>query len=281
MVTKSNELFAREGLCIMSTVNIDKIIQIARDAGKAILEIYHTDFTIENKSDHSPLTEADKAAHKIIDEGLRRLYPEIPVLSEEGKDIPYKERSKWEQFWLVDPLDGTKEFIKKNGEFTVNIALIENNQPVLGVVYLPVTDEVFYSTIEKGAFKHSKGQLIELKVSEISKGESLTIVESRSHPSEELVILKDKLQKDYDLSSVQKGSSLKICAVAEGMADLYPRLGPTMEWDTAAGHAVVGAAGGLVVDLKGNSLQYNKESLKNDSFIVLPTSFQSEIEKYM
>jgi 3'(2'), 5'-bisphosphate nucleotidase len=261
----------------MSMINIDKIIQIAREAGKAILEIYHTDFTFENKSDHSPLTEADKAAHKIIEEGLRRLYPEIPILSEEGKDIPYEERSKWEQFWLVDPLDGTKEFIKKNGEFTVNIALIENEQPILGVVYLPVTDEVFYSTKEKGAFKRSKDQLIELKVSEISKGESLTIVESRSHPSEELVMLKEKLQEDYDLSSVQRGSSLKICAVAEGLADLYPRLGPTMEWDTAAGHAVVEAAGGIIMDLKGNTLQYNKESLKNDSFIVLPKSFKSEI----
>jgi 3'(2'), 5'-bisphosphate nucleotidase len=265
----------------MSSINIDKIIQIAREAGKAILEIYHTDFTIENKSDHSPLTEADKVAHEIIDEGLRRLYPEIPILSEEGKDILYEERSKWEQFWLVDPLDGTKEFIKKNGEFTVNIALIENNQPVLGVVYLPVTDEIFYSTKEKGAFKRNKDQLIELKVSEISKGELLILVESRSHPSEDLVILKDKLQKDYELSSLQRGSSLKICAVAEGIADLYPRLGPTMEWDTAAGQAVVEGAGGIVVDLNGNSLQYNKESLKNDSFIVLPKSFQSKLGEYL
>jgi 3'(2'), 5'-bisphosphate nucleotidase len=265
----------------MSAINTDKIIQIAREAGKAILGVYHTEFTIESKSDHSPLTEADKAANEVIDEGLRRLYPEIPILSEEGKNIPYEERSKWERFWLVDPLDGTKEFIKKNGEFTVNIALIENNQPKLGVVYLPVTDEVFYATKEKGAFKHSKDQVIELKVSEISKGESLILVESRSHPSEDLVILKDKLQKDYELSSLQRGSSLKICAVAEGMADLYPRLGPTMEWDTAAGHAVVEAAGGIVVDLKGNSLQYNKVSLKNDSFIVLPKSFQSELGEYL
>jgi 3'(2'), 5'-bisphosphate nucleotidase len=265
----------------METIDLEKIVTIAKEAGEKILEIYHSDVEVEIKDDQSPLTAADKASHNLITEKLNELYPDIPILSEEGIDIPFEERSKWDQFWLVDPLDGTKEFIKKNGEFTVNIALIKNNQPILGVVYLPVTEEVYYASKEQGAYKCSKDQVIELQVPQISKGDTLKIVESRSHPSEDLIILKDKLQKDYSLSSLQKGSSLKICAVAEGLADIYPRLGPTMEWDTAAGHAVVEAAGGIVMDIQGNSLQYNKLSLRNDYFIVLPKQFQSEFQKYM
>jgi 3'(2'), 5'-bisphosphate nucleotidase len=265
----------------MKTIDLEKIVSIAKEAGEKILEIYHSDIEVALKDDQSPLTAADKASHNLITEKLNELYPEIPILSEEGIDIHFEERSKWEKFWLVDPLDGTKEFIKKNGEFTVNIALIKNNKPILGVVYLPVTEEVYYASKEQGAFKRSKDQVIELQVAQISKGKSLKVVESRSHPSEDLVILKEKLQKDYKLSSLQRGSSLKICAVAEGIADIYPRLGPTMEWDTAAGHAVVEAAGGIVMDLEGNAIQYNKSSLKNDYFIVLPKNFQSEFYKYM
>jgi 3'(2'), 5'-bisphosphate nucleotidase len=265
----------------METIDLEKVVSIAKEAGEKILEIYHSDVEVEIKDDQSPLTAADKASHNLITEKLNELYPNIPILSEEGIDISFEERSNWEQFWLVDPLDGTKEFIKKNGEFTVNIALIKNNQPILGVVYLPVTEEVYYAAKEKGAYKRSKDQVIELKVKKISKGKSLKVVESRSHPSEDLVILKEKLQKDYELSSLQRGSSLKICAVAEGLADIYPRLGPTMEWDTAAGHAVVEAAGGIVMDLNRNSLQYNKRSLKNDYFIVLPKDFLSQIDRYL
>lgn len=266
---------------MINKIGIEHVISVAKEAGEKILQFYNSEIEVEFKGDQSPLTAADKASHTVISEKLKEEYPEIPILSEEGMEIPFEERSKWDQFWLVDPLDGTKEFIKKNGEFTVNIALIENNQPVLGVVYLPVTNEVYYATQGQGAFKRNKDQEIQLQVEDITKGQSLKLVESRSHPSEELVRLKENLQKNFKVSSVQRGSSLKICAVAEGMADLYPRLGPTMEWDTAAGHAVVEAAGGMLVDLKGNALLYNKGSLKNDYFIVLPKSFQNEIKEYL
>lgn len=252
----------------MSIIDMSHLISIAQEAGKAILEIYHTDFTVENKEDNSPLTSADKASHAIIAKALKELYPDIPILSEEGKGEPYEERKNWSQFWLVDPIDGTKEFIKRNGEFTVNIALIENNYPVLGVIYAPALGTLYVGRQGEGAYKiDAKGTRTELKVKELEESQ-YTIVESRSHPTPALNEYLSKIEKRFaNIHRVEKGSSLKFCAVAEALAHSYPRFGPTMEWDTAAGQAIVEAAGGKVVNLQGQRFSYNKESLLNDYFI--------------
>jgi 3'(2'), 5'-bisphosphate nucleotidase len=249
-------------------LDIEKINQIAIQAGKKIMEIYeHEDFSkvVDFKTDHSPLTLADKESHKIIASGLTQLAPDIPVLSEEGKQLPYEERKHWSKFWLVDPLDGTKEFIKRNGEFTVNIALMDQGRPVLGVIYVPATGDLYYGSKESGAFKKdSKGNQTVLKVS--SKRSNLIAVGSRSHgSSEEEAILNKYGVKDF----ISKGSSLKFCMLAEGVADVYFRFGPTMEWDTAAGQAIVEASGGKMYNSIGKDFEYNKVSLKNDSFICL------------
>nr|WP_291315705.1 3'(2'),5'-bisphosphate nucleotidase CysQ [Desulfuromonas sp.] len=190
------------------------------------------------------------------------------MLSEEGKDIPYEERKDWERFWLVDPLDGTKEFIKRNGEFTVNIALVEGNAPVLGVVYVPAQDKLYYGRVGEGALTR-KGQEspLRIQVRPEAPEEGQTVVMSRSHPSPEL---EDYLKSIKVAEALPVGSSLKLCVVAEGRADLYPRLGPTMEWDTGAGQAVVESAGGRVLDPAGARLEYNKPNLLNSYFIVSP-----------
>ena len=230
------------------------------------MEIYDGDHGVEYKDDKSPLTAADKAAHDVIVAGLRELTPDIPVLSEEGKDIPYGQRKSWQRFWLVDPLDGTKEFIKRNGEFTVNIALIEVQQPVFGVVYVPVQDALYWGGKGQGAFKQEgKGEPVAIRVRQPDSAKGLTVVMSRSHPSPEL---EDYLKTIKVADALSVGSSLKLCAVAEGRADLYPRLGPTMEWDTAAGQAVVEGAGGTVMTPDSLSLVYNKANLLNPYFIV-------------
>ncbi|MCF6093260.1 3'(2'),5'-bisphosphate nucleotidase CysQ [Microaerobacter geothermalis] len=257
----------------MLNIDIQKVIEIAKEAGQEILKIYHTDFSVQKKEDDSPLTAADQASHQVISKELSALYPDIPILSEEGKDILYKERINWKRFWLVDPLDGTKEFINRNGEFTVNIALIENGYPVLGVIYVPEFDILYYGTQQDGALKiNQNGDVEKLKVKQV-ESDSFTIVESRSHPSKELEEWMKEIKKKYgNIERVKRGSSLKFCAVAEGLADLYPRLGPTMEWDTAAGQAIVEAAGGCVVTLEGKRLSYNKESLKNGGFLVSKNS---------
>ncbi len=248
-------------------IEIDKICSIAVKAGHAILEIYAQDFDVEYKDDRSPLTEADKASHRIIQEALLKRYPAIPVLSEEGKGIPYEERKDWERFWLVDPLDGTKEFVKRNGEFTVNIALIEGDRPVAGVIYIPVENRLFYGTVGEGAWsRNGDGETVPIHVRETPSAGGLVVVQSRSHPSE---ALRDYMEKLNIKESISRGSSLKLCAVADGSADIYPRLGPTWEWDTGAGHAIVEAAGGHVVDLEKKPLRYNKEVIKNDHFIVV------------
>lgn len=250
-----------------TNINIQEVIKIAKDAGKAILEIYNSgEFNVEIKKDNSPLTKADKAAHNIIAKGLKLLYPDIPLLSEEGKEIEYTERLKWNTFWLVDPLDGTKEFIKKNGEFTVNIALIENNLPVLGVIFVPVTKELYYGDLKNGSYKiDSEGKRTKLMVSNKSSKDFLTVVQSRSHSGEE----EEKFYSQYNVQNkISKGSSLKICLVAEGNADLYFRGGPTWEWDTAAGHAIALGAGGVFVNKDFSNLTYNKEIIKNFGFIV-------------
>lgn len=245
---------------------LDSVIQIAHRAGGAILEVYESpDFNVELKGDDSPLTRADIAANKLIVEGLTELTPDIPVLSEESKQVPFADRRDWSTYWLVDPLDGTKEFIKRNGEFTVNIALVSNGSPVLGVVYAPVLHRTYYAANGVGAFvQEGQGEAEPIKAAAY-EGTPIKIVASRSHAGPDLQGFLDSVG-DYDVVSM--GSSLKLCLVAEGAAHLYPRLGPTMEWDTAAAHAVVNEAGGSVTDLEGTPLRYNKEDLLNPYFMV-------------
>ena len=257
--------------------NLGVAIHAAIEGGKKILEVYSQDFSVYTKEDNSPLTEADRRAHDIIKDILQPTG--LPLLSEEGKTIPYDERKDWSEFWLVDPLDGTKEFIKKNGEFTVNIALIKNGTPVLGVVYVPVTGLLY--------FGHSSGSYsIEINDDNKNDVEALqnnasplpaqnaagvyTVVASRSHNTPETEEFIDaKRKKHGDVNMISAGSSLKLCLVAEGKAQVYPRLAPTMEWDTAAGHAVAKFAGCEVYNFKTNTeLEYNKENLLNPWFVV-------------
>lgn len=246
---------------------LPQVVNIARQAGAAIMEVYHSDEMGQtSKSDNSPLTLADLAAHRIIVAELTKLTPVIPVLSEEAADIAYAERSQWTRFWLVDPLDGTKEFIKRNGEFTVNIALIENGIPVQGVVYAPVLDVCYYGALGAGAsVQRGDTPAQAIAAQSTDAGATIKVVASRSHSDERTQALLDKLGS-YECISM--GSSLKLCLVAAGEAHFYPRLGPTMEWDTAAAHAVVNAAGGVVQDREGRALAYNKEDLHNPEFFV-------------
>ncbi|MDB4175851.1 3'(2'),5'-bisphosphate nucleotidase CysQ [Flavobacteriaceae bacterium] len=253
-------------------------ITAALQAGKAILEIYHTgEFDIELKGDNSPLTRADTASHNVI---MSNLEPtNIPVLSEEGRDIPYKERKSWKQLWIVDPIDGTKEFIKRNGEFTVNIALIEDQKPIIGVIFVPVTGELYFSSKELGAFKVAVNLENFILEALLEKADTLplqredntfTIVASRSHMSAETREYIQQMRDIHgDVNLISKGSSLKLCMVAEGAANCYPRFAPTMEWDTAAGQAVCEHAGFEVLDwdTKENML-YNRKQLLNNWFLV-------------
>jgi 3'(2'), 5'-bisphosphate nucleotidase len=245
----------------------EAIAEIAVDAGKAILDIYSRDFEVSHKEDHSPLTLADLASHHIICDALASLTPDIPVLSEESSDMDYDTRAGWSQYWLVDPLDGTKEFINRNGEFTVNIALIRFHQPILGVVHVPVTGVTYTGLVGKWASKHAAdGSMKHISI-RTPCPDPLVVVGSRSHANPRLMEFLDRLG-DYELVSM--GSSLKFCLLAEGKADFYPRLGPTSEWDTAAAHAVVLAAGGKIVTLEGKPLRYNtKKSLLNPEFLVI------------
>ncbi len=243
----------------------------AKEAGKKILEIYNDESrfqVVDFKADDSPLTQADKAAHEVITSRLAALTPDIPVLSEEGGHHDYESRKDWTKFWLVDPLDGTKEFIKRNGEFTVNIALIDQGKAVMGVVYVPVQDLTYYAAQGQGAFKQAGEEEAE-KISVSSFGmndEGLRIVCSRSHMSAEVEAYIEQFEAPQ---TVSMGSSLKLVLVAEGKADIYPRLGPTMEWDTAAAHAIVQEAGGEVIDHESKqTLVYHKENLLNPYFIV-------------
>lgn len=251
---------------MLNQINIKDIVNIAKKAGDAIMEIYEKDFTIEYKEDDSPLTDADIKSNEIICNALAELYADIPILSEENKEVPYSNRKEWEYFWLIDPIDGTKEFIKKNGEFTVNIALIHKDRPVLGVVYAPVLNDVYFSKQGEGAYKND--QRLPLRSNEHPERE-LRVVASKSHLSEETQTFIDHLGlKTGHIEQVSKGSSLKLCMVAEGEADIYPRLAPTMEWDTAAAHAVILESGKKVVNFKTRkSLVYNKEDLLNPWFI--------------
>ncbi|MFB6340661.1 3'(2'),5'-bisphosphate nucleotidase CysQ [Saccharicrinis sp. FJH62] len=256
---------------------LNNAITAAILAGEEIIKVYNSnDFEVVTKSDNSPLTKADKKAHLKITQVLQKTG--IPVLSEEGKDISFEDRNYWEFFWLVDPLDGTKEFIKRNGEFTVNIALIKEGNPVMGVIYTPVTSTLFYGDLNIGAFKTKVEEIPvgeEIKFKSVDrlpcrKTEKYTIVASRSHLSIETeAIIEEKRKAFGDINIISKGSSLKLCLVAEGSADFYPRLGPTMEWDTAAGHAIAVAAGCTVIRHDNKEpLTYNKENLLNPWFEV-------------
>ena len=240
--------------------------EIAQDAGLAILQIYNSDFDYKLKKDFSPITEADNIAHKIITERLKILTPKIPIISEENSEVPYEIRSRWEKYWLVDPLDGTKEFIKKNGDFTVNVALIHNNTPIFGVIHIPVTNETYWGSKINGSFySNSNNDIKQIRVSK-KKNKRIRLVASRSHPSKMLNKLLEKIV-DYEILKV--GSSIKFCHIASGQAECYPRFGPTSEWDTAAGEAIVSFAGGDVITSAGDSINYNaKEDYLNPNFIV-------------
>lgn len=256
----------------------EKVCRIAYDAGKEILKVYDSEFAIEHKDDKSPLTEADKQSHLAIERGLQQL--EYPILSEEGRDIAYEERSSWDYFWMVDPLDGTKEFIKRNGEFTVNIALIHQQQSILGVIYVPVKDELYFGINGVGSFKiQAFSEKTDQSVDEWMVEQNqlpqvferpYTIVGSRSHMSPETEEFIEEMKgKHGEIDIISVGSSLKLCMVAEGKADAYPRFAPTMEWDTAAGQAIVEAMGRSVIDWKTKeNMKYNRENLLNNWFLV-------------
>jgi len=250
---------------VLETIDLNTICDIAKKAAKEIMEIYKKDLSVEFKKDNSPLTEADLKANLIICEELQKLYPNIPILSEENTNVEYEIRKNWEYYWCVDPIDGTKEFIKKNGEFTINIGLIHNKTPVLGVVYAPALDMLYYAKKNKGAYKN--GKKLPLYINKNPK-EKLVVATSKSHQTSETSKYIDSL-KTIKKTILTKGSSLKLCMVAEGVADIYPRLSPTMEWDTAAADTVVREAGKMTYqfDLE-EPVVYNKENLLNPWFVV-------------
>ena len=243
---------------------VTEVCEIARAAAAAILKVYARDFEVESKDDRSPLTEADLAAHHIIVDGLRALTPGWPILSEESATIDWSERQKWTRYWLVDPLDGTREFVKRNGEFTVNIALIEGGQPVLGVVQAPVSEEIAWASSGQGAWM-AVGQGEPHRCRTRPRADPLVVAGSRSHGNPRLAEMMQRVGP-HEITAL--GSSLKFLRIAAAEADLYVRLGPTSEWDTAAAQCVLEEAGGAVIDLQGSPLRYNgKESLLNPEFI--------------
>ncbi|MCK4709890.1 MAG: 3'(2'),5'-bisphosphate nucleotidase CysQ [Gammaproteobacteria bacterium] len=245
-------------------------IKISKEAGEKILEIYQGEFEIQSKSDNTPLTTADLAAHHHILQSLNRLTPDVPVLSEEAADIAFTTRQQWKTYWLVDPLDGTREFIKHNGEFSVNIALIHKHKSILGVIYAPVTKLTYYAYKDNGAYKMTDNNTAEKISCRYTDLNNLIIAGSRSHRSDQL---KEFLSKLNNPLVISMGSSLKSCLVAEGSADLYPRLGLTSEWDTAAAHCIVDEAGGQITKTDMQPLLYNtKDSLLNPEFFVFGKS---------
>jgi len=247
------------------------LLKLAAEAGEAIMAIYSQgEVEVAQKEDQSPLTQADLASNAVIVEGLKSIEPQVPILSEESKTIPYPERQGWSPFWLVDPLDGTKEFIKRNGEFTVNIALVENGSPVFGVVHAPAIQTSYWGLAGVGSFKQTSADPEPQPLTTRTYPEPiLKIVASRSHAGAETEAFLEKLkQAQGDLEVVSIGSSMKLCLVADGSAHLYPRFGPTMEWDTAAAQCVVEQAGGRVTDMQGQPLRYNKSDLLNPYFMV-------------
>ena len=248
---------------MLDKIELRDIEAIALSAGNTIIEIYNRDFTIDYKDDKSPLTEADLASNKVIMQGLEKYG--IPILSEEGKSINYDERKAWEYYWCIDPIDGTKEFIKKNGEFTVNIALIHYNTPILGVVYAPALHDMYVAKKGQGAYKN--GEKLPLRVN-ADLSDKMSVVASKSHLSDETQAFIDALETK-EIEQVSKGSSLKLCMVAEGEADIYPRLAPTMEWDTAAADAIVRESGKMTYQFENDQpVVYNKMDLLNPWFVV-------------
>ncbi|MBY6191040.1 3'(2'),5'-bisphosphate nucleotidase CysQ [Microbulbifer agarilyticus] len=262
---------------VVSRELLDKVIAISVEAGEAILEVYNAsgELEVDTKSDDSPVTAADLAAHKILEPALAQLLDGVPVLSEEGDMPAYAERSQWDRYWIIDPLDGTKEFIRRNGEFTVNVALIENGEPVLGVVHVPVLDITYAGAKTLGAIKRdANGEnaiAVRTMQPRLDDKQPIEIVASRSHGAGAVDALLERIEGSLGETGLKNmGSSLKLCLVAEGAADLYPRLALTCEWDTAAAQAVVEAAGGIVVDDKFELLRYNqKDELLNPFFYVI------------
>jgi len=242
---------------------LSDVIRIADEASEKVLHIYQSDFKVSYKEDASPITAADVASHDIIARGLRSISRDIPVLSEEGAQLPWQERQHWRRFWLIDPIDGTKDFTQRTGEFTVNIAMIEDGEPVMGVVTAPALKEAYWGIKGEGAFKRDRaGHSHRIRVAE--PRETLRVVASKNHLNEETRAFIETLGPH---EIVQAGSSLKICRIAEGHADIYPRMGPTSEWDTAAAHAVLLAAGGKMQTPAGQPLEYGKENVLNPHFI--------------
>ena len=249
-----------------------EILNIAIDAGKEILKIYNDDIIVKSKEDNSPLTKADINSNKIIIKRMKNLQPKFPILSEESL-IDWNERKEWQKYWLIDPLDGTKEFINKNGEFTVNIALIKNAKPILGIIYSPFLSELYFAQKDQGAYKINCSQTIKSLENSVKilsnnkkKSDEIIIIGSRSHSNKKFNEWINKNYKNYQI--LQKGSSLKFCEIANGNADLYPRFGPTSEWDIAAGHIILEEAGGFLKTFENQSIKYNsKESLINPEFL--------------
>ena len=240
------------------------VTALAREAGRAILEVYASSFSVQEKADSSPLTEADLRSEKLILAGLRRIAPEIPVLSEETGQSAWAVRRNWSRLWVVDPLDGTKEFVRRNGEFTVNIALVDNHRPVLGIVHAPALERDYFACEGIGAFRSdARAAGRPIRVARRGSG-AVRVVGSRSHRGSSLDGFLSRVGA-HEL--VEVGSSLKLCLVAEGSADVYPRLGPTCEWDTAAGQCVLEQAGGQVLKLDGEPLEYNREDTLNPNFV--------------
>lgn len=256
-------------MSIDSQQYLQAVIVIAKAAGQAIMQVYSTEFSVVKKEDNSPLTHADLVAHHTIIEALAQLTPNIPIISEESVATAYDIRKQWKQYWLIDPLDGTREFVKRNGEFTVNIALIDDHRPILGVVYAPVTELLYFAVSGKGAYKQvqtNPPQPIHTKPLDLQHP---IVAGSRSHSDQNMQNFMRNLEAHLRVKPelISMGSSLKICLVAEGLADVYPRLGPTSEWDTAAGHCILQEAGGDIVDETDSALRYNtKESLLNPLF---------------
>lgn len=250
----------------MTPQDLDALRGIARLAGQAVLDIYRTAFSVEEKADHSPLTTADTRSNEIIQAGLAHVFPGVPVICEETANAPYAERRRYTRCFVVDPLDGTKEFIRKNGEFCVCIALVENGRPLFGVIHAPVTDTLYSGGPDHGATRRrGEGRDEPLRVARPAPGEALTVMASSSHPSPDLAAYLAALP---GCRLINRGSALKFCALAEGACHLYPRLNPTWEWDTAAGHAIVLGAGGRMTALDGSAFVYNKPELLNGPFLV-------------
>jgi len=249
-----------------TTVLVEPLVALARQAGDAILEVYATDFDVQAKADNSPVTQADLASNQVIDKGLRTLTPDIPIISEESGLPDFAERGQWNRYWLIDPLDGTKEFVKRNGEFTVNIALIHNHRPILGIVHVPVTNKTYTGCEGAGATARTNDTDVQRIAVSKQSASPVRVVGSRSHGGSSLDAFFAALGA---VDMIPMGSSLKFCVVAEGAADIYPRLAPTSEWDTAAAQAVVEQAGGAVVGLDGQPIAYNtKADILNSHFLV-------------